>query len=41
MMTEMTLVQQLISVSLAIIMMLSALGLGILITLMCKYYLFK
>ena len=40
-MTEMTLIQQVISITLAIFMMLSALGMGILITLLCKYYLFK
>ena len=40
-MTDMTLVNQFINIMLAIFALLSALGLGILISLLCKYYLFK
>jgi hypothetical protein len=40
-MTDLTFVQQLIEVLLATFLAISALGLGILITLLCKYYLFK
>ena len=40
-MTDMTLVQQFISIMLALIALLTALGLGVLISLLCKYYLFK
>ena len=40
-MTDMTLVSQFISIMIAILALLSALGLSILITLLCKYYLFK
>ena len=40
-MTDLTLVQQFISIMLALLLLLSALGLGVIITLLCKYYLFK
>jgi hypothetical protein len=40
-MTDMVLIQQVINILLATFVAISALGLGILITLMCKYYIFK
>jgi hypothetical protein len=40
-MTDMILIQQVINILLATFVAISALGLGILITLMCEYYIFK